>query len=254
MKKIAMLSLLMAAGMTVSSSVVIPAAQAAWYYCPVTGCVGHGSAEAVYDHYGRRDGLTAIRRDVLGMLERNSDLGREYNWRARIRRDSGGIPIFGYPGGGYGDDGYYGYGSGRNDGPMSRREKVITGAAVGAAAGYGLGGNVRSAAIGGAAGAGLGLLLGRGGRGKPYFGGGHRDGELELVNGSPVAIDVFDGRKFVGRMRAGESWRVKSPRDGYRAEALVPNSRGGISRGPLEIVPTDHGWIFQELAVARRSR
>lgn len=76
--------------------------------------------------------------------------------------------------------------------------------------------------------------------------------EFELTNGSPATIEVFDGEKFLFRMRPGEVRKVTAPQEQYTARALVPNNRGGISRGDLETHSTNSGWAFEEPAVARR--
>lgn len=86
MKRIALLMVVFAVAGTVFSAVVVPTVQAAWYPCPVNGCRGHNSVQAVWDHYGRRDPLTAVQRDNLGMLERQHRLGDEYNLRSRVER------------------------------------------------------------------------------------------------------------------------------------------------------------------------
>lgn len=77
-------------------------------------------------------------------------------------------------------------------------------------------------------------------------------GEFELTNASSATIEVFDGEKFFFRMRPGETKKVTAPREQYTARALVPNNRGGISRGDLETHSTNNGWTFEEPAVARR--
>ncbi len=77
--------------------------------------------------------------------------------------------------------------------------------------------------------------------------------EFELTNASSAAIEVFDGEKFLFRMRPGERRKVSSPQEQYRASALIPNKYGGISRGDLETSSTNSGWTFEEpAAVARR--
>lgn len=77
-------------------------------------------------------------------------------------------------------------------------------------------------------------------------------GEFELTNGSPATIEVFDGEKFLFRMRPGETKKVAVPQKQYTARALVPNNRGGISRGDLETHSENNSWTFEEPAVARR--
>lgn len=77
-------------------------------------------------------------------------------------------------------------------------------------------------------------------------------GEWALSNPTGFPLDVFDGQEFLGRMKTGEIWSVDAPRVGYRAEALIPNNHGGISRGKTDIRATDTGWEFVPPAVAGR--
>lgn len=84
----------------------------------------------------------------------------------------------------------------------------------------------------------------------PYFG--QSNGEFELVNNSGAYLDVYDGKEFRMRMQPGEVWQVPPPQNRYRAEALIPNNRGGVSKGDLETQATDSGWIFNRPAAARR--
>lgn len=74
-------------------------------------------------------------------------------------------------------------------------------------------------------------------------------GEWVLSNPTGFPLDVFDGQEFLGRMKTGEIWSVDAPRVGYRAEALIPNNHGGISRGKTDIRATDTGWEFVPPAV-----
>lgn len=95
MRKIAMvLMFVFAAGVVFSP--VVPTVQAAWYPCPVNGCRGHNSLRAVWAHAGERDGLQAVQRDNLDILEGQHRLG-----------DHG--DVWGRGGGGYvrGDGGGY---------------------------------------------------------------------------------------------------------------------------------------------------
>lgn len=172
---------------------------------------------------------------------------------------------------------------------LSRPVKIGIGAGIGAAFGYGISGNGRGAAIGAGIGAIAGLIAGRDrNRGQQYYqqqsaaayvGGGNDHGQLvpdsapmpetpttpepiaepepqeqeqgEWVLSNPTGfpLDVFDGQEFLGRMKTGEIWSVDAPRVGYRAEALIPNNHGGISRGKTDIRATDTGWEFVPPAV-----
>lgn len=89
-------------------SPVVPTVQAAWYPCPVNGCRGHNSVQAVWAHSGRRDGLEAVQRDNLDLLGRQHRLGDEYNRRALLERAIVHGDVWGRGGGGYvhGDGGY----------------------------------------------------------------------------------------------------------------------------------------------------
>lgn len=84
----------------------------------------------------------------------------------------------------------------------------------------------------------------------PYFKRGR--GEFELINNSSAYAEVLDGERFLFRMRPKEIRRVGPPEEEYKAYALLPNDRGGLSEGGLETHSTNRGWTFEEPAVARR--
>lgn len=88
---------------------------------------------------------------------------------------------------------------------------------------------------------------------RPYFGGPSR-GQFELANNTPFFIDVFDGERFVGRMRPGQILRVGPPEDRYWAQALVPGANGALLEGRVESTPRNTGWGFETPAHLRGRR
>lgn len=73
-----------------------------------------------------------------------------------------------------------------------------------------------------------------------------RSCEFTLTNSTRFPLEVYDGEKYLGRMRPQDDWKVNAPEDGYKAYALIPNTRGSLTNDQTDIQPTDDGWMFTE--------
>lgn len=75
-------------------------------------------------------------------------------------------------------------------------------------------------------------------------------GEFTLVNATRFPVDVYDGTCeegcYKGRMGPDEERQVPAPNIGYKGYALIPNSRGGLSKDRTDLHPSDDGWVFIE--------
>lgn len=71
-------------------------------------------------------------------------------------------------------------------------------------------------------------------------------GEFQLRNTTRFSVEVYDGGKYLGRMRPREEWRVSAPSSEYKAFALIPNQRGSLSNDETDLQPSDDGWVFVE--------
>lgn len=174
----------------------------------------------------------------------------------------------------------------RNMRPMSRREATITGAAIGAAIGYGVSGNRRGTAIGAAGGAIVGLMTRRGKNnnqqrdngtvvvppqqdvrvgpdGIPVMVGNRQNrqgpvstppstvGEWRVANQTAMRAELWDGEQFIARIEPWQSVQVDAPQNGYKAVLLIPNRSGGLDQANAQIRENNqlNGWDIVAPAV-----
>ncbi len=222
------------------------------------------------------DQVGMLTADNLGMVRGLTNQLRRSEYRS-LRDDlrwNSGYGAYGLPIGG----GFYPMYD-RQMRPMGRREATITGAAIGAAIGYGVSGNGRGTAIGGAAGAIIGLLTRRGknqnqrddvivtpppsGRGsvRQGVGGGpigsyptsnsSSTGEWRVTNRTSKRAELYDGDELIARLQPGQSIQVPMPATGYSAVLLIPNRSGGIDKDETQIRDNSNfnGWDIVAPAV-----
>lgn len=68
--------------------------------------------------------------------------------------------------------------------------------------------------------------------------------EWRITNRTSKIAELWDGDKFVSRIRAGQSMMAKAPKEGYKAILIIPNSSGGFDQEPAQIRSNDNfnGW------------
>ncbi len=206
------------------------------------------------------DGVTAQTVENLAMVERISAVGDRANRRAAIRNLGGGL---------YGFDGLDGYfyhtdSSGR---PTGTREKIITGGAIGATLGAGVGSLFGRGGTGALLGAGTGAIIGAVAGGKAnkkarqeteareahLLAQAQAQAEAErraeeearqvplvIRNTTGFVARLYQNDRRVRDLRPGQSF--SGPEAEYRAELQVPVRGGYVEIFEGQLCPHKRGW------------